>query len=105
MSTSRLNQLFVLLTDSPDDLFLLYAIALEYIALNQRDDAEKYFLKILATDANYLPVYYQIVEFYQPVNPEKAIEYCKKGIKLAMQTGKHKTQSELRALLEQLEDE
>lgn len=105
MSTSRLNQLYALLEESPEDTFLLYAIALEHLATGERADAEKYFLKVLDADDCYLPVYYQLALFYQPENKHRAIDFCSKGIALAQKSGKTKTQMELQALLNQLEDE
>lgn len=105
MSTSRLNQLHSLLKESPDDLFLLYAIALEYIASGERKNAEEYFNKVLDLDVNYLPVYYQLALFYQEQDSALAIHYCKEGIALAQRTGKSKTLMELQSLLGQLQDE
>ncbi|KXK47749.1 MAG: hypothetical protein UZ10_BCD003000203 [Bacteroidetes bacterium OLB10] len=105
MSTSRLNQLQVLLKESPNDVFLLYAIALEYIASGERSNAEQYFKKVLNLDVNYLPVYYQLALFYQEQDKALAIRYCKEGIALAQQTDKSKTRMELQSLLDLLQDE
>jgi tetratricopeptide (TPR) repeat protein len=58
MTNNRLNQLKDLLQNSPEDSFLLFALAIEYYKQNQLTEAEDHFNKLLKTDPGYVGQYY-----------------------------------------------
>jgi hypothetical protein len=92
MNAERIKLLEQFCEENPNDPFNLYALALEY----QLDDPKK---------AEYLPTYYQAVEFFGNQNElPRAIEIAKKGIEKAKLAREGKTLSELKSLLESIED-
>ena len=82
--TSRIEQLQEFLKDGSNDSFLKYALALEYVRIEENDTAKDCFLKLIKQDENYLASYYQLGKLYELLNDlESAIEIYKKGIKIA----------------------
>ena len=79
---SRIEQLQEFLEEDGNDSFLKYALALEYVRIDEKDAAKDCFLQLVAEDENYLASYYQLGKLYESVNDlEDAIEIYKKGIK------------------------
>jgi tetratricopeptide (TPR) repeat protein len=62
---SRLQQLFRFLDDSPDESFLLFAIAKEYESAGDLDNALQYYLKLTETNPNYVGTYYHLAKLYE----------------------------------------
>jgi hypothetical protein len=93
-----------LIREDPKDPFLHYALAME-TAKSDPAKATQLFDWLLAQHPNYLPAYYQAVLLHIELKAEqKAIAVAKEGINLAKKLGEQKTLSELRALLDQLEE-
>src|SRR5207247_10884395 len=66
--TASMNRIEILkgfLKDNPNDSFLRYALALEYIKLEQNDEAVRAFEAIRNTDPEYLATYSQLGQLYQ----------------------------------------
>lgn len=95
-----------MLAKEPGDLFLNYALAIEYAAAGELVQAEQQFLKVLDMDPAHLPCYYQLGKTYETLNQNnQAIVYYKKGLALAQQQQNKKAQGELNEALWMLEDE
>ncbi len=95
-----------MLAKEPGDLFLNYALAIEYAAAGEHAQAEQQFLKVLDLDLAHLPCYYQLGKTYEALNRNnEAIVYYKKGLALAQQQQNKKAQGELNEALWMLEDE
>jgi tetratricopeptide (TPR) repeat protein len=93
---SRIEQLQEFLEEDNNDSFLKYALALEYVRIEENDTAKDCFLKLVEEDENYLASYYQLGKLYESVNDlENAIEIYKKGIKIAEKNEDKKTLLEL----------
>ena len=93
---SRIEQLQEFLEEDSNDSFLKYALALEYVRIDEKDAAKDCFLQLVAEDENYLASYYQLGKLYESVNElEDAIEIYKKGIKIAQKSEDKKTLLEL----------
>ena len=93
---SRIEQLQELLKDDINDSFLKYALALEYVRVEENDTARDYFLKLIKDDENYVASYYQLGKLYESLNEvEKAIEIYKNGIEIAKKIKDAKTLLEL----------
>ncbi len=60
----RLSQILVFLEESPNDPFLLYAAALEYQKVGQREQTQFFFDKLLTEHPDYLPTYYHAAAFF-----------------------------------------
>lgn len=105
MNDKRLAQLSTMLESDPEDTFLQYAIALEYLNGQQFDEAIARFAGLQQQDPGYLATYYQYaMALIQKGEVSSAIEVLEMGIPVAEQSGDRKTANELRMLLEDLDD-
>ena len=104
MQIKRLENLLQMLENQPDDSFLLYATALEYLSANEGTRAWGYFEKLLKTHPDYLPTYYQAGIFQMDMgNNDMARELFSKGMELAKSTNDMKTWHELEGMLEEID--
>jgi predicted TPR repeat methyltransferase len=62
---SRLATLLGYLAQSPDDPFLIYAVAHEHVQHNDDAAAKPYFERLLAEHPDYLPVYYHYGKWHE----------------------------------------
>jgi tetratricopeptide (TPR) repeat protein len=93
---SRIEQLQEFLKEDSNDSFLKYALALEYVRVEENDTARDYFLKLIKDDENYVASYYQLGKLYESLNDgENAKEIYKKGIEIAKKIKDAKTLLEL----------
>lgn len=105
MNSARLTQLLSFLEETPDDPFILYALALEYKS-SDREGALHYFTRLLTDHPDYLPTYYQAAQFYEETNHiPKALEMYRKGIDLATRQQDAATRKELQAAFDLLREE
>jgi Tfp pilus assembly protein PilF len=99
----RVESLNKMLESHPEDLFLHYALAMEYLSAG--DDAlamEKLEWIRLKTPA-YLALYYQLAKVYEKLEEtEKAIDIYEQGIEVAREQKEMKTMNELRSALDEL---
>jgi predicted Zn-dependent protease len=105
LTLSRLQQIENMLKDEPDDSFLNYSLALEYVKINELKKAIEIIETLLKKDENYLGAYYQLGKLYEETQqPDKAITAYKKGITIAQQQTNKKAVSELNQALLLIED-
>lgn len=103
MSNQRLEKLLEMIEKQPDDLFLQYALGMEYMGKNDADSAERLMRKVIETDKQYVPAYYQLAKLL--VNrhlEEEAITYLELGLEEAKKKGDSKTINEFRSFLDEL---
>jgi len=99
----RIEIIAKMLTESPEDIFLNYALAMEYLSENNLEKTIETFENIKIKDPNYLPVYYQLAKCYESIqNNENAILNYEKGIEIAEKQNEKKTGLELKSALEEL---
>lgn len=99
----RLQTLIQLLQQSPDDPFLHFGIAMEYLSMDEAEKALDKMLYIKDHFPEYLPNYYLLAKQLEGFNEtDKAIEVYEKGISLALELKENKTAGELRSALEEL---
>lgn len=99
----RKSQIIKLLQDSPEDVFLRYALAMEYMSLGQSEEAINALESLKASHPDYLPIYYQLAKLFETVNrTDEAIQTYEKGMEIAEQSKDRKTFGELRSALEEL---
>ena len=104
MSTSRLQQIQLMLKSEPNDSFLNYALALEYGKLNNLTEAIDIIENLLLNDENYLGAYYQLGKYYELIqNYEKAKSTFTKGMSIAKKQNNNKATGELFQALTMLE--
>lgn len=96
MSSNRLKQLYTFLEGSPDDSFIIFAIAKEYEKIAQKEDALKYYVKLAQKDPDYVGTYYHLGKLYESLEDFKtAFLTYKKGMQVAKKIGDQHALSEL----------
>lgn len=95
MNEERVNQLKKFLSEAPNDPFVKYALALEFIE-EQPEQSEKYFRDLLDHHPDYLPAYFHAADLFVDLEEydEAKITY-EKGIELSRKQKDQKTLAEL----------
>ena len=102
---NRIELLLSYLKDSPADPFLHFALAQEYAALNQLEDALEKYDYLMEMHPNYVGTYYHAGQTYERVqNLEKAMTCYQKGIEIAKEANDKHSASELEGVKILLED-
>ncbi|MCU0358168.1 MAG: tetratricopeptide repeat protein [Cyclobacteriaceae bacterium] len=105
MNSERLRQLLAYLDESPDDPFILYALAMEY-RTEKPEEADQLFTELLNQHPDYLPTYYQAASFQESKgNIDKAIQLYRAGILLAEKQKDSGALKELKAAYQLLEND
>ncbi len=100
---NRKETLLNFLEKSPQDTFLLYAMAMELMSEQDFLKAIEYLLKTKDINSDYLALYYQLGYCYEQIqDEEKAILAYQLGIEIAQKQNEKKTEMELLSALEQL---
>lgn len=93
---SRLSQLQAMLSESPNDSFLLFAIAKEYENMQDQEQALQHYLQLVENDPAYVGTYYHLAKLYEKIeNPEKALEAYAQGMEVARRAHDQHALSEL----------
>ncbi len=102
---SRKQQLLSMLVNEPDDVFLNYALAMEYLSSNQFNDASEQLKKVLFLNSTYLPCFYQLGQINEKLgNNDIALTYYKQGIDVAKSQNNNKAIGELNEAIWMLEE-
>lgn len=105
MSLSRMEQLKEWITADPEDLFLYYALALEYAKEGDKQQALSLLLSIIRSNPDYLPAYYQAGQCFESVaNQAEASRHYEMGMAVAEKQKDRKTFNELAAAKSLLDD-
>ena len=103
---SRKEMIFDMLLKEPNDIFLNYALAMEYLGTGDFEIAEAQLQKTLSIDPAYLPCFYQLGQTWEKLgHNEKALTFYKQGLELAKSQNNRKAQGELSEAIWMLEDE
>jgi predicted Zn-dependent protease len=101
----RINKLKALLETQPGDSFLQHALALEYIKLGDDKSAREFFTQLLLVNPDYIGSYYHLGKLLiRQGETAEAILIIEMGMQKAKAAGDNHAYSELRAVLEDLED-
>ncbi|HET8964107.1 MAG TPA: hypothetical protein VFM99_09430 [Chitinophagales bacterium] len=93
---NRLEQLLQFLEQSPDDAFLNYCIALEYIKKEDFDAALRYFNYLIDNHPEYTGTYYHLGKLYVRLHKkEDAIKIYDSGLVITKRLEDHHAYSEL----------
>ncbi len=96
MNQQRLEQLQNMLENSPNDSFLLYAIAKEYEGLEQVSEALQKYQELTEIHPDYVGTYYHYAKLLeQEEETEKALAIYEKGMLIAKKIGDHHALGEL----------
>ncbi len=105
MST-RLDQLNEFLKESPEDPFLKYAIAAEYLKQEDEREAMARFESLVQTHPDYVGTYYHLGKLYEKLNnPELAINTYRSGMEIARKSRNFHALGELQGALSFLTDD
>ncbi len=99
MQRNRLQKLLEFLENEPNDPFLKYALATEYLRLNEGDTALSYYEDLVTNHAGYVGTYYHLGKLYEAMNrKDDAISTYEKGIQVARAARDQHSLSELQAV-------
>lgn len=103
MENSRIGQIINFLKDDPEDAFLNYALAVEYVGMNRLSDAKERFEFLLMQHPGYTATYYQLGKLLQKENNRgEAEKIFRTGIEKAVLKKELHTAAELRTALNEL---
>jgi len=103
VENSRMNQIKLFLKDSPNDAFLNYALAIEYLGINETDSAKSIFFKLMNDYPDYSATYYHYgKQILKEGNAEMAKDIFERGIKIATKNKELHAAAELRSALNEL---
>ena len=102
MELSRLDKLLEFIKNEPEDEFLKYALATEYLRLNQVDKALTYYEDLVTNHPGYVGTYYHLGKLYEALNRKPdAITTYENGMTIAKQKRDNHAFSELQAVYRQ----
>ena len=101
----RIELLKSFLKEDPADEFSAYALALEYVKVNQLVEAIDLLEKLIAKNPDYLPAYYQLGKLYELQGKIKlSVEQYSNGMEVAKKKKDQKTFNELQSALDLLDE-
>ena len=100
MEQTRLNKLLEFIKNEPDDEFLQYAIATEYLRLNDHTRALEYYESLTANHPEYFGTYYHLGKLYELLGrKDDAIATYQKGMKITRASRNNHAYNELQGAL------
>ena len=100
----RIKRIKEMLITNPGDSFLQHALALEYIKIDEDEQAKELFENLLRHDENYVGSYYHLGKLLERQNSmEAAKEVYEKGMQKAKEAGDTHTYNELQMAFEDLD--
>ena len=100
MKSDRIKPLLNLLKDNPDDPFLIFALAQEWMKTGRIDEALECYNKLLKTNPEYTATYYHLGKLYETTGElDLAAKTFKAGLERTKANGEHHAYSELEAAL------
>lgn len=104
MMSERIEKLQQILRQNPHDDFLQHALALEYIKINNDDEAQKIFENLLKNNPQYIGSYYHLGKILERKGAEQqAKDVYRKGMEEARLAGDTHSYNELKSAWEFLE--
>lgn len=99
MQSTRLQKLLEFHANEPNDPFLKYALATEYIAINDFNSALIYFEDLILNHKDYVGTYYHLGKLYEKLNrKEEAIKTYQQGMQVARTARDNHAFSELQSV-------
>ena len=100
---SRIDSIRKLLERSPEDVFLLYSLAMELLTAGQPAEALDRFRRVLELDADYLPAYPQAAKALQALGDKPAAaEMLRRGLAVAERKGDRHARDRIQLVLDAL---
>ena len=103
MQNTRLDKLLDFFKDEPNDEFLKYALATEYLKLNDTQKALFYYEDLVTNHQRYVGTYYHLGKLYEALNRKaEAITTYKNGMAIAKELRDNHAFSELAGVYNEL---
>jgi tetratricopeptide (TPR) repeat protein len=97
---TRKEQIKELLAEDPNDPFLRYALAMEFVSEGAEEEALQCFQGIFRVAEDYVPAYQQAGQVLLRLGrPAEAAEVLRRGITAAARTGERHALEEMQAML------
>lgn len=94
--TERLEKLQAFLAEAPNDPFLIYAITLEHLKLEDVDKARKGFERLVNEHSDFVATYYHFAKFLEEEGErDNAIKQYETGLEKALKAGDRHAHREL----------
>jgi len=71
--SNRIEQLLEFLKESPNDNFLRYALAQEYVKAGQKETGYEYYLGLINDAPDYVATYYHCIEIAQKIGDQHSL--------------------------------
>jgi Tfp pilus assembly protein PilF len=102
---ARIDNLLEMLKTEAEDLFLNYALGIEYLTVSRFTESEHQFKKVIALDVNYIAAYYQLGKLFEAQSQnEQALDYYRAGLEKAKLKKDNKAINEFGEAIFMLED-
>ncbi|NNU33077.1 tetratricopeptide repeat protein [Mucilaginibacter sp. S1162] len=99
MEINRLEKLLEFIKNEPNDEFLKYALATEYLRLNQVDKALEYYEDLVNNHPQYSGTYYHLGKLYEALNrTDDAVKVYEKGMEITKAKRDNHAFNELQAV-------
>ncbi|MFD2162947.1 tetratricopeptide repeat protein [Paradesertivirga mongoliensis] len=99
MQSTRLQKLLEFNANEPNDPFLKYALATEYIAINDFNSALIYFEDLILNHRDYVGTYYHLGKLYEKLGrKDEAIKTYQQGMQVARAARDNHAFSELQSV-------
>lgn len=99
MQRNRLQKLLEFLESEPADPFLKYALATEYLRLNETAQALAYYEDLVNNHHDYVGTYYHLGKLYEVLNrKEDAVKTYQEGMAVARAARDNHAYAELQAV-------
>jgi tetratricopeptide (TPR) repeat protein len=103
MQISRLEKLLEFIKNEPEDPFLKYALATEYLRINQTDKALNYYEDLTTNHPDYVGTYYHLGKLYEALGrKEDALKTYETGMKVSREQRDNHAFSELQTVYNEL---
>jgi tetratricopeptide (TPR) repeat protein len=100
---NRLEQLLDLLKESPEDVFLQYALGMEYYSCGNIPKAKEQFLHVLNLQPLHHDAMFRLAQIEEEQGKENAaMEWYQKALQAAQQNKDYKTAKEIQNILQNL---
>lgn len=102
----RIEAIKRLLANEPQDTFLLYALATEYIAENEDKKAQEILESLVNSNPDYIASYYHLGKLYERIElKESALLIYEQGIEESKKQKNNKNVAEIQHAIDELLDD
>ncbi|HTN18880.1 MAG TPA: tetratricopeptide repeat protein [Pelobium sp.] len=106
MTINRLERLLEFFKNEPNDPFLKYALATEYLRLNNTEEALRFYLDLLDKHTDYIGTYYHLGKLYEQLGQQDdALKVYEQGIEVGKRIKDQHALNELLGAYNSLQDE